>query len=119
MAESLPELRQWLDAVRALTAVVNSGQGLHDVLDLVADTARSLLRLDFCGVLVPDADGRNLVITGWSGLTAEYVARVNSDRPLRLEADARRGAPSSRAGRSRAAGRGRHLGPKSCDTRSA
>jgi GAF domain-containing protein len=101
VAETLPDLRQWLDAVRTLTAVVNSGQGLSDVLGLVAETARSLLHLDFCGVLVPDADGHNLVITGWSGLTAEYVARVNSDRPVRLEADARGGAPSSRAYRSR------------------
>ncbi|MFC5751471.1 helix-turn-helix domain-containing protein [Actinomadura rugatobispora] len=98
--ESLAELRRWLDAVGALTAAVNSGRGLREVLDLIAETARSLLGLDFCGVLVPDAAGRNLVIAGWSGLTEEYVARVNSDRPVRLETGARGGAPSSRAFRS-------------------
>ncbi|MFF5261860.1 helix-turn-helix domain-containing protein [Actinomadura viridis] len=98
--ESLTELRRWLDAVGALTAAVNSGLGLRDVLDLIAETARTLLALDFCGVLVPDAAERNLVIAGWSGLTEEYVARVNSDRPVRLEADADGGAPSSRAFRS-------------------
>ncbi|MET7336708.1 GAF domain-containing protein [Nonomuraea sp. NPDC005650] len=94
------ELRSWLAAVSALTAAVNAGRGLRDVLDLVAATARELLGLDFCGVLVPDAAERNLVIAGWSGLTEEYVARVNSDRPVRLEADASGGAPSSRAYRS-------------------
>ncbi|MGW6502565.1 helix-turn-helix domain-containing protein [Nonomuraea angiospora] len=94
------ELRSWLAAVSALTAAVNAGRGLRDVLDLVAATARELLGLDFCGVLVPDPAERNLVIAGWSGLTEEYVARVNSDRPVRLEADASGGAPSSRAYRS-------------------
>ncbi|MFF4624106.1 helix-turn-helix domain-containing protein [Nonomuraea jabiensis] len=94
------ELRSWLAAVSALTAAVNAGRGLRDVLDLVAATARELLGLDFCGVLVPDPAERNLVIAGWSGLTEEYVARVNSDRPVRLEAGASGGAPSSRAYRS-------------------
>ncbi|MBE1585349.1 helix-turn-helix domain-containing protein [Nonomuraea angiospora] len=98
--EDATELRSWLAAVSALTAAVNAGRGLRDVLDLVAATARELLGLDFCGVLVPDPAERNLVIAGWSGLTEEYVARVNSDRPVRLEADASGGAPSSRAYRS-------------------
>ncbi|GLY87031.1 helix-turn-helix domain-containing protein [Actinoallomurus iriomotensis] len=95
-----PGLRRWLAAVSALTAAVNAGTGLRDVLDLVAATAKELLGLDFCGVLVPDAAERTLVIAGWSGLTEEYVARVNSDRPVPLEADATGGAPSSRAFRS-------------------
>ncbi|GAA4711694.1 helix-turn-helix domain-containing protein [Pseudonocardia yuanmonensis] len=100
MSDDAPGLRTWLAAIGALTAAVNAGRGLRDVLDLVAATARTLLGLDFCGVLVPDAAERNLVIAGWSGLTEEYVARVNSDRPVRLEADASGGAPSSRAFRS-------------------
>ncbi|GAA4539090.1 helix-turn-helix domain-containing protein [Pseudonocardia xishanensis] len=94
------ELRDWLSAIGALTAAVNAGRGLREVLDLVAATARELLGLDFCGVLVPDADERTLVIVGWDGLPEEYVARVNSDRPVPLEADATVGAPSSRAYRS-------------------
>ncbi|WP_435120718.1 GAF domain-containing protein [Amycolatopsis thermoflava] len=91
------ELREWLGAIGALTAAVNAGQGLREVLDLVAATARELLGLDFCGVLVPDAARANLVIAGWSGLTEAYVARVNSDRPVRIEATADVGAPSSQA----------------------
>ncbi|MEU9290703.1 GAF domain-containing protein [Streptomyces sp. NPDC048275] len=99
-AESLAELRRWLDAVYALTTAVNSGRSLREVLDLVAETARSLLGFDFCGVLIPDPARRNLVIEGWSGLSAEYVARVNSDRPVRLQGDNVHDAPSSRAFRS-------------------
>ncbi|MGY6651531.1 helix-turn-helix domain-containing protein [Amycolatopsis sp. TRM77291] len=94
------ELRAWLSAIGTLTSAVNSGRGLREVLDLVASTARELLGLDFCGVLVPDAEERNLVIAGWDGLSATYVARVNSDHPVPLEPGADSGAPSSRAYRS-------------------
>ncbi|WP_020659913.1 helix-turn-helix domain-containing protein [Amycolatopsis benzoatilytica] len=94
------ELRAWLGAIGTLTSAVNSGRGLREVLDLVASTARQLLGLDFCGVLVPDAGERNLVIAGWSGLSDTYVARVNSDHPVRLEDGPDSGAPSSRAYRS-------------------
>ena len=82
--ESLAELRRWLQAVDALTEAVNSTRSLPAILDLVAGSARTLLGFDFCAVLLPDEPRRNLVITGWSGLTAEYVARVNADRPVRL-----------------------------------
>ncbi|MEU6644472.1 GAF domain-containing protein [Saccharomonospora sp. NPDC046836] len=94
------DLRAWLTAIGTLTSAVNSERGLRDVLDLVASTARELLALDFCGVLVPDADETNLVIAGWSGLSETYVARINTDRPVRLGGDARSEAPSSRAYRS-------------------
>lgn len=100
LMEDEHELRAWLTAIGTLTSAVNSGRGLSDVLDLVASTARQLLELDFCGVLVPDVEERNLVIAGSSGLSATYVARINSDQPVRLEPDARSGAPSSRAYRS-------------------
>ncbi|MGO4425207.1 GAF domain-containing protein, partial [Streptomyces sp. MCAF7] len=99
-AESHAELRRWLEAVQALSAAVSAGRGLREVLGLVADTARSLLGFDFCGVLIPDSSGQNLVIEGWSGLSAEYVARVNSDRPVRLHGDGVHHAPSSQAFRS-------------------
>ena len=83
-SESLAELRSWLQAVDALTEAVNSTRSLPVILDLVAGSARTLLGFDFCAVLLPDEPKVNLVITGWSGLSAEYVARVNADRPVRL-----------------------------------
>ncbi len=94
------ELRRWLQAVESLSGAVTRGRALTEVLDLVAATARTLLGFDFCAVLVPDDPPRTLVITGWSGLTAEYVQRVNADRPVRLAGDGPALAPSSRAFRS-------------------
>lgn len=101
--DALAELRRWLAAVDAITTAVNSARNLHVILDLVAQHSRQLLGFDFCAVLLPDVERQNLVITGWSGLTAEYVARVNADRPVRLalkgaerESDLQE-APSSRA----------------------
>lgn len=83
----------WLSSLRTLSAAANSDSDLREVLDLVAETARSLLGFDFCGVLTPGHDQRSLVITGWSGLSEDYVNQVNADRPVALDGTA----PSSRA----------------------
>ncbi len=90
------ELLTWLSALRTLSSAATSAADLQHVLDLVADTARTLLGFDFCGVLTPDPTGESLVITGWSGLSADYVKRVNTDRPVRLDG----GSPSKQAFRS-------------------
>jgi sugar diacid utilization regulator len=91
--EPSTELLTWLSALRVLSSAATSTVDPRDVLNQVADTARSLLGFTFCGVLIPDPTGQSLVITGWSGLSAEYVNRVNRDRPIRLDGSA----PSSRA----------------------
>lgn len=87
------ELATWLGAMRELSAAAASAADLGQLLGQVAATARALLGFDFCGVLVPDADRARLVVAGWSGLSDEYVQRVNGDRPISLDS----GAPSSRA----------------------
>ena len=87
------ELLIWLSALRALSVAATSDNDPQQVLDLVAETARTLLGFDFCGVLTPDSVGESLVITGSSGLSAHYVDRVNTDRPVRLDS----GSPSSQA----------------------
>ncbi|MGV9799375.1 helix-turn-helix domain-containing protein [Mycobacterium sp. NPDC003449] len=87
------ELVTWLAALRTLSAQAGAETDLADVLCLVADTARTLLGFDFCGVLIPDAGADRLVVQGWSGLSEAYVRRVNSDRPIRLDS----GSPSTRA----------------------
>ncbi|MGW5152625.1 GAF domain-containing protein [Rhodococcus koreensis] len=92
-AEPSSELLMWLSSLRTLSAAANSDSDLREVLDLVAETARSLLGFDFCGVLTPGHDQRSLVITGWSGLSEDYVNQVNADRPVALDGTA----PSSRA----------------------
>ncbi|MGY4709111.1 helix-turn-helix domain-containing protein [Mycolicibacterium sp. CBM1] len=89
------ELLTWLDALGVLSAAAATDTDVGQVLTLVADTARTLLGFDFCGVLVPDHDRQRLRIAGWSGLSDEYVQRVNSDRPIQLDLDST--SPSSRA----------------------
>src|SRR4051812_25990390 len=87
------ELLTWLSALRTLSSAATSAADLQHVLDLVAETARTLLGFDFCGVLTLDPARASLVIAGWSGLSADYVNRVNTERPVRLDS----GAPSSQA----------------------
>lgn len=90
------ELLTWLRALREVSAASTSGTDVHHVLNLIADTARELLGFDFVGVLTPDSAGKNLLIAGWSGLSAEYVAQVNTERPIGVDS----GSPSGRAFRS-------------------
>jgi len=99
--ETSPELRSWLKAIGTLTAAVNAERDLKSLLDLVAVTAQDLLDLSFCAVMLPDEDEEYLSVAGASGLPDQYIARVNRDRPVRLEADPHVGAPASRAYRSR------------------
>ncbi|SEB26160.1 MULTISPECIES: GAF domain-containing protein [unclassified Mycobacterium] len=87
------ELVTWLAALRTLSALACAETDLAEVLCLVADTARTLLGFDFCGVLIPGDTRDQLLVRGWSGLSDEYVGRVNSDRPIRLDSTS----PSSRA----------------------
>ncbi|ACV81170.1 helix-turn-helix domain-containing protein [Nakamurella multipartita] len=94
---ALDELRRWLSAVDRLALAVTSPGELPAVLDLVADTARDLLGYDFCAVLLPDPTGTHLLITGWSGLSEDYVASVNADRPVQLALNGSGQAPSGRA----------------------
>lgn len=95
-----PQLRSWLTAIGTLTAAVNAGRDLKSLLDLVAATARDLLDMDFCGVMLPAPDGASLAIAGASGLPDDYIVRVNRNRPIHLEVEATKGAPASRAFRS-------------------
>ncbi|MCV7250568.1 hypothetical protein H7J86_00140, partial [Mycobacterium hackensackense] len=56
------ELVTWLAALRTLSARAGAETDLPEVLCLVADTARTLLGFDFCGVLVPDAARERLEV---------------------------------------------------------
>lgn len=90
-------LRHWLTAVSNLTSAVNAGHDLKTLLDLVATTARDLLELDFCSVMVPSSDGANLQIIGASGLPVAFISHVNTEGRIRLAADPGTGSPASRA----------------------
>lgn len=94
------DLRSWLDAAAELARAVNRGLGPAEVGSLAAGTVVHLTGYDFCSLLVPDQAGRHLMILGSYGLSAEYVARVNAERPPRITPGAAAEGPSSRAYRS-------------------
>lgn len=100
LTEEKTELRSWLKAIGEVTAAVNAARDLKTLLDLIADTAHELLDLSYCAVMLPDDANEYLSVAGASGLPDQYIARVNRERPVRLEPGPLTGAPASRAFRS-------------------
>lgn len=95
-----PDLAHWLDALADIGEAVGSDEPVVDLVDRVARTACDLLEYDFCAVFLPTADGQALTIVGSYGLSPEYVAQVNADRPILLEVSGAEEAPTSVAFRS-------------------
>ena len=94
------DLRAWLDAAAELARAVNRGLVPTELGSLIAGTVVHLTGYDFCSVLLPDESGRHLVIIGSYGLSADYVSRVNAERPPGITPGATAEGPSSRAYRS-------------------
>lgn len=90
-----PDLERWLDALADIGEAVSSDEPVTDVVDRVARTACDLLGYDFCAVFLPTADGRALTIVGSHGLSPDYVAQVNADRPILLDVSGAEEAPTS------------------------
>ena len=91
------ELRRWLTGVADIGTAVSGREPLGDLLGRVARTACALMRYDFCGVFLPDAAAHALVITGYHGLSPDYVAQVNAEHPVLLVDGGEGEAPTSRA----------------------
>ncbi|VEG58504.1 transcriptional regulator CdaR [Mycolicibacterium aurum] len=96
----VPPLERWLVALAEIGEAVGGDEPVADVLARVARTACTLLGYDFCAVFLPTDDGRTLAIQGSYGLSADYVAQVNADRPILLDMRGEREAPTSLAFRS-------------------
>jgi GAF domain-containing protein/sugar diacid utilization regulator len=90
-----PDLARWLDALADIGEAVGSDEPVIDLVDRVARTACDLLGYDFCAVFLPTADHRALTIVGSHGLSSEYVAQVNADRPILLDVRGAEEAPTS------------------------
>lgn len=90
-----PPLERWLDALASIGEAVGSDEPVADLLDRVTRTACTLLGYDFCAAFLPNASGRALTIVGSHGLSAEYVAQVNADRPILLDVRGDEEAPTS------------------------
>lgn len=88
-------LELWLDALAGIGAAVGSDEPVADLLNRVAHTACTLLTYDFCAVFLPDASGRALSIVGAHGLSPDYIAKVNAERPILLDVRGADEAPTS------------------------
>jgi hypothetical protein len=88
-------LERWLDALAGIGEAVGGDEPVADLLDRVARTACTLLGYDFCAVFLPDDSGAALTIVGSHGLSADYVAQVNADRPILLNVPDDEEAPTS------------------------
>lgn len=90
-------LERWLDALAGIGEAVGGDEPVADLLDRVARTACTLLGYDFCAVFLPDEDGHALTIVGSHGLSGDYVAQLNADRPILLGVRGHEEAPTSAA----------------------
>jgi GAF domain-containing protein/sugar diacid utilization regulator len=90
-----PDLERWLDALADIGEAVGGDEPVADLVDRVARTACDLLDYDFCAVFLPTEDGRALVIVGSHGLSPDYIAQVNADRPILLDVSGAEEAPTS------------------------
>ena len=95
------QVRPWLEAIAQISVAVNETAPLTDVLDTIASTICRLLGYDFGAVLLVDDAHERLLIRGSFGLSASYVASINSEKPIRVGHGLYGEGPSSRAFRSR------------------
>lgn len=95
MSTQTQRLERWLDALAGIGEAVGSDEPVSDLLDRVARTACTLLGYDFCAVFLPDETGRALTIVGSHGLSSDYVAKVNAQRPILLGSSGAEEAPTS------------------------
>ncbi|OKH63968.1 hypothetical protein EB72_10230 [Mycobacterium sp. SWH-M1] len=89
------QLEVWLGALADIGEAVGGDTPVEAVLDRVAETACTLLGYDFCAVFLPTTDRSALTIVGSHGLSPDYVAQVNADRPILLDLRDEYEAPTS------------------------
>lgn len=91
-----PDLERWLDALAGIGEAVGGDAPVTALVDRVARTACDLLGYDFCAVFLPaDPPAKALTIVGSHGLSADYVAKVNAERPILLDVRGAEEAPTS------------------------
>ena len=88
-------LERWLDALAGIGEAVGGDEPVTDLLNRVARTACTLLGYDFCAVLLPDESGLALTIVGSHGLSPDYIAQVNAERPILLAVHGDEEAPTN------------------------
>ncbi|MGE3256078.1 GAF domain-containing protein, partial [Pseudonocardia sp.] len=83
-------LREWMSAVGDVVRAVNDAEPLETLLCRIAEQTCRLAGFDLCAVMLPDATGAWLLARGWHGLSADYVADVNREHAIVIDADGTR-----------------------------
>ncbi|MGW0163312.1 helix-turn-helix domain-containing protein [Mycobacterium sp. NPDC003323] len=94
-SEDRSTLERWLHALAGIGEAVGGNEPVTALLDRVARTACTLLDYDFCAVFLPDDAQQVLTIVGSHGLSGEYIAQVNAERPILLDGAGEQEAPTS------------------------
>lgn len=77
-------LRSWMSAVSEIVRAVDAARPLDAVLTLVAQQACALIGFEYCAVMLADPARERLEVSGWCGLSLDYVALVSDRGSLRI-----------------------------------
>ncbi len=96
--DTVGTLPQWLEALSSILHSINSDVTMSVLLDNIAHTACSLLKLNKCSVMLADRSEERLRVVGSAGLSQSYLDLVNGSRPITLsENGPRYSSPSAQA----------------------
>lgn len=97
---SVADLRAWLGGVGEIAREANSGTSTASLVRRIAATACQLLGYQFSLILLADPERERLIVEGGYGLSEEFIARYNAERPVQIGRGPLGEGPSSRAFRS-------------------
>ncbi|MGW8813042.1 helix-turn-helix domain-containing protein [Gordonia terrae] len=94
--------RQWVDALASITRAVNDDLSERGVGDLIASACARLVGVDRVSVQIKGEEN-TLRLVGATGLSSDYVERINKNIPIEINPTTGlfAGSPSSRAFRGR------------------
>lgn len=77
--------REWAAASSALVNSVAEDESVDVITNEIARHALVLLGLDMCAVMRPTPARDQLTVTGSAGLSPNYIERLHSEHPLRVD----------------------------------
>lgn len=94
--------REWVDALASITRAVNDDLSERGVGDLIAKACARLVGVDRVAVQIR-GKANTLRLVGATGLSSDYVEKINNETPIEIDPTAGlfAGSPSSRAFRGR------------------
>jgi DNA-binding PucR family transcriptional regulator len=91
------DLHAWLAAVGEVAREANWNASIGRLVSRITATCCQLLGYEFCLIMLVDRCRQRLIVKGGCGLSADYIARYNAERPVLLGPGLHGEGPSSRA----------------------